>query len=97
VKKAVALAVLLSTLGAAVVIAQRIITNPKPDAHLKVLFPSAAAFSPLSGDPLHFTAYGADPKSTPPAPQSATPSGLPMSCRTNTGTTARSTFSLAWT
>ena len=59
---------ILSTICAGVLIAQRIITNPKPDAHLKVLFPSAAAFSPLGGDPLHFTAYGVDPRTTPGTP-----------------------------
>jgi NosR/NirI family nitrous oxide reductase transcriptional regulator len=46
----------------------RILTNPRPDAELKQLFPTAASFSPLSGDPLHFTAYGVDPKSNPAAP-----------------------------
>ena len=54
--------------SAAAAIAQRIITNPKPDAHLRQLFPSAAAFSPLAGDPLHFTVYASDPKTTPAAP-----------------------------
>jgi NosR/NirI family nitrous oxide reductase transcriptional regulator len=49
-------------------LAARILTNPRPDAELKQLFPAAAAFSPLQGDPLHFTAYGADPKSNPNAP-----------------------------
>lgn len=61
-------ALILSTLGASVLLAQRIITNPKPEAHLKSLFPAAAAFSPLAGDPLHFTAYGTDPKGNPQAP-----------------------------
>ncbi len=42
--------------------ADRIFTNPKPDAHLRTLFPQAAAFSPLSGTPLHFKAYAQDPK-----------------------------------
>jgi len=46
----------------------RILTNPNPAAELKQLFPQAAAFSPLAGDPLHFTAYGVDPKSNPTAP-----------------------------
>lgn len=55
-------AVLAALLGA------RILTNPNPAAELKQLFPQAAAFSPLSGDPLHFTAYGVDPKSNPNAP-----------------------------
>jgi transcriptional regulator of nitric oxide reductase len=50
-----------------VVVAQRIITNPKPDAELKQLFPAAVAFSPLGGDPLHFKAYGVDPKTNPGA------------------------------
>jgi transcriptional regulator of nitric oxide reductase len=54
--------------GAAVLLAARIYTNPKPDAHLKKLFPAAVAFSPLSGDPLHFKAYGADPQKDPAAP-----------------------------
>jgi|SRR5579862_1297504 NosR/NirI family nitrous oxide reductase transcriptional regulator len=49
-------------------LAARILTNPRPDAELKQLFPGAAAFSPLQGDPLHFTAYGVDPKSNPAAP-----------------------------
>jgi transcriptional regulator of nitric oxide reductase len=48
--------------------ADRIFTNPKPDAHLKKLFPQAAAFSPLEGTPLHFTAYAEDPKKNPAAP-----------------------------
>lgn len=45
--------------------ADRIFTNPKPDAHLKKLFPQAVAFSPLEGTPLHFKAYAADPKTKP--------------------------------
>jgi NosR/NirI family transcriptional regulator, nitrous oxide reductase regulator len=52
----------------AVALATRIITNPNPAAELKQLFPNAAAFSPLSGDPLHFTAYASDPKANPAAP-----------------------------
>ena len=48
--------------------AQRTYTNPKPDDHLKKLFPSAATFSTLSGEPLHFTAFGVDPKVNPAAP-----------------------------
>jgi len=50
--------------GGMIVSAQqrRIYTNPKPDAELKKLFPSAAAFSPLAGDPLHFKAYATDPR-----------------------------------
>jgi len=47
--------------------ADRIFTNPKPDAHLRKLFPQAVAFSKLEGTPLHFTAYAVDPKSKPDA------------------------------
>ena len=32
-----------------------------------MLFPAAAAFSPLGGEPLHFKAYGVDPKTNPSA------------------------------
>ena len=46
----------------------RSLTNPRPEAELKQLFPQAAAFSPLQGDPLHFTAYGVDPRTNPNAP-----------------------------
>jgi NosR/NirI family nitrous oxide reductase transcriptional regulator len=59
--------VLLGTVGMAVLAAQRIVTNPKPDAHLRQLFPHAAAFSPLVGEPLHFNAYAADPRTSPGA------------------------------
>lgn len=45
--------------------ADRIFTNPKPDAALKQLFPQAAAFSPLTGTPLHYVAYAADPAKNP--------------------------------
>lgn len=54
--------------GVAVLAADRIYTNPNPQAELKQLFPSATAFSPLSGQPLHFKAYAADPKANPSAP-----------------------------
>lgn len=47
--------------------ADRIFTNPRPDAHLKKLFPRAAGFSPLHGTPLHFKAYAVDPKTRPDA------------------------------
>jgi transcriptional regulator of nitric oxide reductase len=67
-KKLVIIAALLSCAGFAVSAAGRIFTNPKPDAELRKLFPSAAAFSPLSGDPLHFTVHGVDPKTNPAAP-----------------------------
>jgi transcriptional regulator of nitric oxide reductase len=52
----------------AAISAARIYTNPKPDAHLKKLFPAAAAFSPLEGEPLHFKVYSADPQKDPSAP-----------------------------
>ena len=58
---------LFASIATTILVAQRIITNPKPDAELKQVFPAAVAFSPLGGDPLHFTAYGADPKTTPGA------------------------------
>ena len=45
--------------------AGRIATNPNPETHLKRLFPGAAAFSPLKGEPLHFNAYGKDPRQDP--------------------------------
>ena len=53
--------------GISVLAADRIYTNPNPQAELKQLFPNAAAFSPLGGEPLHFKAYAADPKSNPNA------------------------------
>jgi transcriptional regulator of nitric oxide reductase len=53
---------------AAAAAADRIYTTPNPAAELKRLFPNAAAFSPLAGDPLHFKAYAADPKTNPSAP-----------------------------
>jgi NosR/NirI family transcriptional regulator, nitrous oxide reductase regulator len=59
---------LLASMGAVTLVAQRIFTNPRPDAHLKALFPSAVAFSPLEGTPLHFNAYAVDPKANPGAP-----------------------------
>jgi NosR/NirI family transcriptional regulator, nitrous oxide reductase regulator len=58
---------LLASMGAVTLVAQRIFTNPRPDAHLKTLFPSAVAFSPLEGTPLHFKAYAVDPKANPTA------------------------------
>jgi transcriptional regulator of nitric oxide reductase len=67
-RKAAAIAIALCAGAVAIVTAQRIITNPQPEAHLKRLFPAAAAFSPLSGTPLHFKVYGADPKANPATP-----------------------------
>jgi transcriptional regulator of nitric oxide reductase len=51
----------------ALAVASRIITNPNPSAELKQLFPNAVSFSPLAGDPLHFTAYAVDPNANPNA------------------------------
>jgi transcriptional regulator of nitric oxide reductase len=61
----------VAVLGGACAIAyaaDRIYTTPDPSAELKRLFPTAVAFSPLAGQPLHFKAYAADPKATPSAP-----------------------------
>jgi transcriptional regulator of nitric oxide reductase len=67
-KKLAAIAILLAATSLVVLAADRIFTNPKPDAHLKKLFPNAVAFSKLEGNPLHFTAYAVDPQSNPSAP-----------------------------
>ncbi len=67
-KKTAVLALAFSMAGLAAVAADRIFTNPDPSAHLKRLFPSAVAFSKLSGTPLHFTAYASDPQKNPSAP-----------------------------
>ena len=55
--------------GVAAAAADRIYTTPNPAAELKRLFPAAAAFSPLAGDPLHYEAYATDPKTNPSAPR----------------------------
>jgi len=67
VRTMLALGFAVATLSVAFA-ADRIFTNPRPDAHLKKLFPQAAGFSPLQGTPLHFKAYAADPKTNPNAP-----------------------------
>src|SRR5882762_11566625 len=51
---------------------RRIAYTTTPAAELKRLFPAAAAFSPLAGEPLHFKAFAADPKTNP----SAAPIGI---------------------
>lgn len=61
-KLSATLGLLLVTAGAAIGVAQRIYTNPKPQNLLPRLFPGAVAFSPLEGTPLHFRAYAVDPK-----------------------------------
>ncbi len=66
-RKLVAAAAAILAATAVLAATERIFTNPKPDAHLKKLFPSAVAFSPLSGTPLHFTAYSSDPQKNPKA------------------------------
>jgi NosR/NirI family nitrous oxide reductase transcriptional regulator len=66
VTKTLGVLVLLFVVGWIVARAtDRIVTNPRPEAHLKQLFPAAVAFSRLEGDPLHFTAYAADPRTLP--------------------------------
>ena len=63
-----ALAAFLGAAGVIALAADRIYTNPDPGAELKRLFPAAAAFSPLAGEPLHFKAYAANPKTDPSVP-----------------------------
>src|SRR5207245_9531368 len=72
VKKLAALMLLLGSGGIVAAATIRIFTNPSPDDHLKKLFPSAAAFSKLAGDPLHFIAYTVDPRTN----AAAAPIGL---------------------
>jgi hypothetical protein len=48
----------------------RITTNPA-DAHLKRLFPNAAAISPHAGTPLHWKIYSVDPAKDPAAQPTA--------------------------
>ena len=67
-----ALLISLGAAGAIALAADRIYTLADPSAELKRLFPQAAAFSPLGGQPLHFKAYAADPKTNP----SAAPVGI---------------------
>ena len=67
-KKFAAVAALVACTGVLVLAADRIFTNPNPDVQLKKLFPGAAGFSKLEGNPLHFTAYGADHQKNPSAP-----------------------------
>ena len=67
-QKVAAIVLSLFCVVAVAAAADRIYTTPNPAAELKRLFPNAAAFSALTGEPLHFTAYGADPKTTPTAP-----------------------------
>ena len=66
-KKLAPLVISLCCGGAALAAADRIFTTPNPAAELKRLFPAAATFSTLGGEPLHFKAYAADPKANPAA------------------------------
>ena len=67
-QKIAALVLSIGAAGVAVYAVDRIFTNPNPAAELKRLFPAAAAFSPLAGEPLHFKAYAADPKTNASVP-----------------------------
>src|SRR6185295_3559091 len=66
-KRLVIALALVASAGLVALAAQRILTNPA-DAYLKRLFPQAVAFSQFGGTPLHYTAYGVDPKTNPNAP-----------------------------
>ena len=67
-KKLAALVLSLCCGAGVAAAADRIFTTQNPAAELKRLFPAAAAFSALTGEPLHFTAYAADPKTAPATP-----------------------------
>ena len=66
-KRLVIALALAGSAGLVTLAAQRIFTNPA-GPYLKKLFPSAVAFSPHGGTPLHYKAYGVDPKTHPSAP-----------------------------
>ena len=66
-KRMVVVLTLVGSVGIVTLVAQRIVTNDA-QPHLKQLFPNAARFSPHAGTPLHYKAYGVDPKSDPAAP-----------------------------
>jgi len=66
-KALIAFAVMVGVSWIVASAADRIFTNPRPEAHLRQLFPGAVAFSPLSGEPPHFTAYAVDPRVNPAA------------------------------
>ena len=44
----------------------RFYSNPNPDQELRQLFPKAASFSDLGGEPPHITAYAAGPRAGTP-------------------------------
>lgn len=58
---------LVCSVGLITLSAQRIVTNDA-QPFLKQLFPAAVAFSPHTGTPLHYKAFGVDPKTNPNAP-----------------------------
>jgi transcriptional regulator of nitric oxide reductase len=62
-KRLLAAALLAASAGLVVADAQKVFgfIDPLPIARLKQLFPNAASFTPRDKDPLHFTAYSADP------------------------------------
>ncbi len=64
---AVALA-LVTSVSLITLDAQKRIVTHDAEPYLKRLFPNAVAFSPHGGTPLHYKAYGVDPKSNPAAP-----------------------------
>ena len=68
VQKVAVIALSLCCVAVLAAAADRIFTTLNPAAELKRLFPNAAAFSPLAGEPLHFNAYAADPKTSPATP-----------------------------
>ena len=65
-RSVVALA-LIGSVGLITLSAQRIVTHDA-QPFLKQVFPAAVAFSPQQGTPLHYKAFGADPKTNPSAP-----------------------------
>ncbi len=60
-------AVATSVAGIVLNAGQRLVVNPRPDDHLKALFPNAVVFSSKEGEPPVFKAYAVDPKTTPSA------------------------------
>ena len=58
---------LVGSVGLVTLAAQRIVSHDA-QPYLKQVFPAAVAFSPHQGTPLHYKAYGVDPKTNPSAP-----------------------------
>ena len=61
-------AALVASVGLITLDAQKRIVTNDAEPYLKQLFPQAVAFSPHEGTPLHYKAYGVDPKTDPKAP-----------------------------